>query len=426
MTESLFLKDIWFTHTMDEGRILEGASLRIEDGTIRGVGRVKKERGDEVLDCRGAIVMPGLVNSHTHSPMVLLRGLNDDAPLDDWLKTMWEVEEKITPEIEELGAEWGFIEMLLTGTTSCLDMYGSFNVAGAAERLGIRVANGPPLISRFAPADERLKDARRYVETYRGHERITPVVNLHSIYTNDTETIAKAGELSRGSNVPLHVHCSETREEVFENRKEWGRLAVEELNEQGALWEKTVLAHLGWASSGEFRMIRDTGAGAVHCPVSNQKLGTGGFFPFRDVKDLGITVGLGTDGAASNNSLDMFREMKAMALLQKGQYWDPGSASSDDVLRCATVNGNRLIGSEGGMLKEGLPADMIVLDADSTLMPLRKDTLGSALVYSATGSLVRTTIICGEICYDRGILRDGKNARERVREIAKRTLPRLY
>ena len=204
-------------------------------------------------------------------------------------------------------------------------MYGAFEAARAAERVGLRLAAGPPLISVFGSTDNRLEQAVRFLEEFREHPRIKPVVNLHSIYTNDEDAIKRAADLSRKEDLLLNVHCSETRKEVFDNRKERGRLAVEELNKWGALTKNTVLVHLGWASSWEFQMIGRAGAGTVHCPNSNQKLGTGGFFPYRDLSGMGIRVGLGTDSAASNNSLDMFREMKAMALLQKGQYWEGGT-----------------------------------------------------------------------------------------------------
>ena len=180
--------------------------------------------------------------------------------------------------------------------------------------------------------------AKEFIKEFRGHDRIIPIVNLHSSYTNTDETMVKCGEMSKEEDVILHVHCSETRKEVFDNRTEKGRLGVEELNEHGCVWEKSVLVHMGWASSWEFNIIKEKGASLVHCPVSNQKLATGRFFPFKDLKEMGIKVGLGTDGAASNNSLDMFREMKQMALVQKGQYWDPMAATAVDVLRSATIS----------------------------------------------------------------------------------------
>ncbi len=412
MKEPIMLKNARFVLTMEGDRILQGSSIRIEEGAISQVGDVEKQRGDEVIDCSNSILMPGLVNSHTHAAMVLLRGLNDDAPLDQWLSSMWEVEGRLTPDMEEMGAELGFLEMLRTGTTTCIDMYGAFQSAVAAERTGIRMANGPPLISVFGSTEERLNQSRQFLDKYRGNERIHPIINIHSIYTNDQEALAKGGDLSRKEKVPLHIHCSETRKEVFENRKENGRLAVEELDENGCLWERTILVHLGWASSWEFNKIRSMGSKVVHCPTSNQKLGTGGFFPYRDLKDMGITVGLGTDGAASNNSLDMFREMKEMALIQKGQYWDPIASTAYDSLLSSTVNGNSLLGIYGGMLVEGMNADITILDIDPQMMPLRPDNLMSALVYSATGNMVKGTMVAGEFVYDDGKLADGSDWRE--------------
>ncbi len=362
--------------------------------------------------------MPGMINSHTHAAMVLLRGLNDDAPLDQWLSSMWEAEGKLTPDVEQMGAEMGFLEMIRTGTTGCIDMYGAFVAANAAEKVGIRMANGPPLISVFGPIEERLPMAQRFIEEYRDHDLIRPMVNLHPIYTNDEEAMIKAGELSKKEDVLLNVHCSETRKEVFENRKDRGRLALEELDRNGCIWEKTILAHLGWASSWEFNIMKEKGAGAVHCPNSNQKLATGGFFPYKDLKKMGINVGLGTDGAASNNSYDMFREMKAMALLQKGQYWEPTACTSEDALLCSTVNGYDLLDIRGGKVMEGMTADLTIVDIDPMMMPLRKDNLMSALVYSATGQMVRGTFVQGEPIYLDGKMKDGSDWRERYLDLS--------
>jgi cytosine/adenosine deaminase-related metal-dependent hydrolase len=312
----------------------------------------------------------------------------------------------------------GFMEMVRTGTTSCLDMFGASEAAIAAGKVGLRLANGPPLISIFGNADERLSRAKDYIKEHRKSERIIPIVNLHSIYTNDEDAVRKAAELSRKEEVLLNVHCAETRKEVFGNRKDKGRLAVEELDACGALWERSVLVHLGWASSWEFGRIRDRSAMTVHCPGSNQKLGTGGFFPYRDLVKMGITVGLGTDSAASNNSQDMFREMRTMALVQKGQYWDPTAATAFDVLRCATSGGNNILGLRGGKIEKGYNADICVLGISPGTGPLRADNLASGLVYSAVGENVRLTLVSGEIVYENGNLRDGSDLEERYHELS--------
>jgi cytosine/adenosine deaminase-related metal-dependent hydrolase len=413
MSEAMVLKNARFVLTMDEGKVLENVSIRVSEGRIDYLGEKVKQRGDEVLDCSGSIVMPGLVNSHTHSSMVALRGLNDDARLSDWLDSMWGIEERLTGELARKASELAFLEMVRTGTTSCLDMYEAFDAAGAAERVGLRMANGPALLSRFAPAKERLAQTREFAERYRDSDRIIPVVNLHSIYTNEDEAISKAAELSRKLRAPLHVHCSETREEVFASRKGSGKLAVERLYALGALWERAVLAHLGWAASWEFKRIQEKGCGIVHCPSSNLKLGTGGFFPFRDLKAMGVRIGLGTDSAASNNSLDMFREMKEMALVQKGQYWDATACLASDALEAGTLGGNRILGLKGGAVMAGLNADLTVVRIGPGILPLRGENLASALAYSATGDMVQGTMVQGEWVYLDGKDREGEKVSER-------------
>ncbi|MGA1872997.1 MAG: amidohydrolase family protein [Thermoplasmatota archaeon] len=426
MMEPLVLKDPRFVMTMDREIVLENVDIRIEGGMIEAIGTDLASRGDEIIDCSGAVVMPGLVNSHTHAAMVMLRGLNDDAPLQEWLESMWEMEGRIEPDLEALGAELGFLEMVRTGTTMCMDQYGAVPGVEAAERVGIRLANGVPLITVWGKAEERLARARDFIRDHRGHDRIIPIVNLHSIYTNDEDTMIRCGEMSREEKVPLHVHCSETRSEVFDNRKKKGRLGVEELDHNGCLWEMSVLVHMGWAASWEFNIVKEKGASLVHCPSSNQKLATGGFFPFKDLKRMGIRVGLGTDGAASNNSLDMFREMKEMALLQKGQYWDPLACTAVDALETTTISGNGILGTKGGILSPGMNADICIVDAGPGLGPLRKENLASALVYSANGNMVTTTIVGGEVVYDRGRYRGGDDIGARYQDLTEKVISELY
>ncbi len=418
MKEPLLLKGARFVLTMSDSGILEEADIRIEDGRISDVGALKKLRGDEVLDCSNSIIMPGLVNCHTHSSMVALRGLNDDSPLKEWLSSMWEVEGRLTGETAEHASELAFLEMVRSGTTSCLDMYEAFDAARAADRVGIRMRSGPAFLSKFAPPEVRFRETERYISEYASHPRIGPVVNVHAIYTNDKETISRAAEMSKRYDIPFHIHCSETREEAFGSKKEHGKLPVELLDDLGALWEKSILVHLGWASSWEFKRLEERGASAIHCPSSNLKLGTGGFFPMKDLLSQGLRVGLGTDSAASNNSLDVFREMKEAALVQKGQYWDPAAVKAMDVLKAATITGNSVLGTDAGRIEKGMLADLVMVDIDPVLFPLRKDTLPSALVYSANGHLVKGTMVGGEWVYLDGKIADGTSLSERYDEIS--------
>ncbi|MBN1390394.1 MAG: amidohydrolase [Candidatus Thermoplasmatota archaeon] len=426
MKAPLVLKNARFVLCMDGSGILEKVDVRLEDGLIDKVGAELFQRGDDVIDCSRSVVMPGLVNSHTHAAMTLLRGSNDDAPLQEWLRTMWDIEGRLRTEQEVMGAEMGFLEMVRTGTTACMDQYGAEPGVEAANKVGIRLAAGVPLISVWGKAEERLKNAVEFIHRYRGHDRIIPIVNLHSIYTNDEETMVRCGEMSKEEDVPLHVHCSETRKEVFENRRVKGRLGVEELDHNGCLWERTALVHMGWAASWELNIVREKGASLVHCPSSNQKLATGGFFPFKDLNGMGVRVGLGTDGAASNNSLDMFREMKEMALVQKGQYWDPLACTAADVLQVSTVNGNGILGQNGGVVAPGMNADLCVVDIGPGLGPLRKDNLKSALVYSAVGNMVRATIVGGDIVYNKGRLIDGSELADRYQDLSERLDMKSY
>jgi cytosine/adenosine deaminase-related metal-dependent hydrolase len=414
------LKGVRFVLTMTDAGIMERTDIRVEDGRISDIGTLKKLRGDEVFDCSDSIIMPGLVNCHTHSSMVALRGLNDDSPLKEWLSSMWEIEGKLTGETAELASELAFLEMVRSGTTACLDMYEAFDAAKAADRVGIRMRNGPAFLSRFAPPETRFAETERFISEYNGHPRIGAALNVHAIYTNDKETISRAAEMSKRYDVPFHIHCSETREEAFGCKKEHGKLPVELLDDLGALWEKSILVHLGWASSWEFARMRERGASAIHCPSSNLKLGTGGFFPMKDLLSQGLRVGIGTDSAASNNSLDMFREMKEAALVQKGQYWDPAAVRAMDVLMAATVTGSSILGTDAGSISVGALADLVMVDIDPILTPLRKDTLPSALVYSANGHLVKGTMVGGEWVYLDGRLRYGNGFIQRYQDLGEK------
>jgi cytosine/adenosine deaminase-related metal-dependent hydrolase len=307
-----------------------------------------------------------------------------------------------------------------------MDQYGALPAVEAVKNVGMRLANGVPLITVWGGAKERLVKAREFIKEFQGHDRVIPIVNLHSTYTNTDETIAKCGEMSKEEDVILHVHCSETRKEVFDNKREKNRLGVEELDHHGCIWEKSVLVHMGWASSWEFNIIKEKEASLVHCPTSNQKLATGGFFPYRDLKDMGIQVGLGTDGAASNNSLDMFREMKEMALVQKGQYWDPMAACAGDVLRSAITSGSGILGINSGMISKGKNADLCVLDIGSGMVPLRKENLLSNIVYSSTGDQVRTTMVGGDLVFNEGRMFNGQYLKERCLDLGEKVNSLLY
>jgi len=398
-------------------RILENVDIRIRDNKIEEIGRdLNKETGEEEIDCSRRIVLPGIVNAHTHSPMVMLRGYCDDLELHEWLSRVWEVERHLDERLIELGSELAIIEMLSTGTTAFIDMYFYPHItAQVAKKYGIRAFLSPPFIEVLISSDKCLKELEDFIRTYSGDRLVKPIVNVHSIYTCSIECVKRAHEIAIENRLIMHIHVSETRKEVYECKKKYGKFPVELLYDIGVLSENTHLVHLGWVTSREIELIRETGASVTHCPVSNMKLATAGFFPFYEMMMQGIRVTIGTDGAASNNCLDMFREMKTAVLLQRNNYWDTRIKASH-VLKAATLNGYRVLRIDGGDIGPGKIADLVMLDLDSIyLQPIREDNLISNIVYSATGRDVSMVIIDGRVVYDRE--RDLERWRERAREI---------
>ena len=400
MPEELLLKNCRYIVTMD-GSVLSGKDVLVVDSRIEAVGEHLSKSG-AVVDCSDKIVMPGLVNSHAHAAMVLLRGYYDGAELHKWLETIWSVEAELEPKIVYLASKLAMYEMLSSGTTAFVDMYFyPEETARAAVEAGIRAVLGPVFLDRLVSPDEVVRSLDRLVREYGRSPLVTPIVNVYSIYACSQETLLTAKECSERKGLGIHIHVSETRREVFECKRRHGVFPVEYLNKLGLLTDRTHLVNLGWITSWEISLVKERGTSVAHCPVSNMKLATAGFFPFKEMIRGGITVGIGTDSPAMNDSLDMFREMRAAVLLQRNNYWD-AEVGAIDALRAATVNGGRIIGKKVGKVVKGYTADLVVLDALSLrLQPLRRDNVIPALVYSATGADVVMTIVDGRVVYRR-------------------------
>ena len=376
----------------------------IEKGIIKRVGN--EVEGDEV-DCRDFVVIPGLVNAHTHSAMVALRGYSDDKELADWLKDVWNFERSFPRELMRVSTEVALLEMLETGTTAFVDMY--FNpedVKELTEKYGVRAQAGYVFLdSMFDPSE--VEDMQK---SLRRTELFTPIVNVHSVYSVSLDTLKRAFELSRELNQRVQIHASETRMEVFQVKEKFGKFPVEYVIANG-LPKGSQLVHLGWVTSWELDLIRDVSAFPTYCPTSSMKLATAGAFPLYEANAKGLRVTLGTDGPASNNSLDMFREMKNAVLQQRHNYWDT-RVKAIDAFRSATVNGYELLGVKGGLIKEGYVADLALLDGEQ-LYPFKRERLYSHLVYYATGEIVKGVIVNGKIL-------DKKHLRVKKRELVMR------
>lgn len=392
------------------GGVLERASVAIQDGEVKWVGEGSPE-GDE-LDCRGKVVIPALTNSHTHLGMWYLRGYSDDRELGDWLRDVWRAEGRASRELVDLSSEASLIESLSRGTGLVVDMY--FNpwvLPELSGRYGVRTAGGPVFMDNVKDPDEVERESRAHVPT----ELFTPVINVHSLYTASTETLERASGLSRETGRKVFIHLSETRGEFYQLRKNTGKFPLEYLASLVGDLREWRLVHMGWATSWEFdRVVRD-GAGVVHCPTSNMKLATAGFLPSYELISRGATLALGTDGPASNNSLDMFREMKEAVLLSRNNYWDL-RLKAHHALTMGT-SGYRLLGIRGGEISPGWVGDVITLDSQD-LRPLSKERVLSAIVYTATGEAVSEVVIGGKLVYRRGMYRKRyRKIGDRVQEI---------
>ncbi len=391
------------------GLVIRDGYVAVEGGRIVSVGRrssMPPVSAEEVVEGRGMVALPGLVNAHTHVAMTLLRGLASDRPLDEWLREIWRVEARMGPEDVLDGARLGILEMLLSGTTTFSDMYfHEDSVARAALESGVRAVLSYGMID--APGWERdpdktvkeLREAERFIEEWHmaGGGRIKTAVGPHAPYTCSEELLRASAELARSRGLRLHIHLSETRREVEELSERAGERPPSYLNSLGVLGPNVLAAHGVWLDREEISLLASKGASVVHCPASNLKLASG-IAPIADMLREGVNVALGTDGPASNDSLDMFREMRLAALLQRGSRLDSRALTSWDVLRMATVNGARALGlvDEIGTLEAGKRADLILVDLRKPHLSTHRDPV-SALVFSATGDDVDTVIIDGRV-----------------------------
>jgi 5-methylthioadenosine/S-adenosylhomocysteine deaminase len=411
------------------GATLDGepVGLRVEDGRIAELGAaVEPREGDEVIETDGGSVVPGLWNAHTHAAMTLFRGYGDDLPLMEWLeKKIWPVEAKLDADDVYWGARLACAEMIRTGTVGFWDMYWQPGAtARAVADAGLRAMIGAPLIDGGDPGDdgklEKLKsDIELSLEELQGSgDTISEALAPHSIYTVSEPSLRWIGELAKDGGLPIHIHLSETEKEVKDCVAAHGIRPAAYLDRCGVLGPRTMLAHGVQLDDAELELIAERGATVATNPVANQKLATGGVFPYGAARERGVAVGLGSDGPGSNNSLDMFEQMKFFALIQKHVARDPAAAPAGEVWEIATGAGSALVGGHA-RLEVGAPADFLLLRAH--VPELSVGDLIANLVYAGTGvGVVDTTVVAGKVLMNGGQLGGVEEIRERVVERAKR------
>ena len=411
--------DILITHgtvlTMAGPNVDDGA-VAIDGGRIVAVGPtaeiVAHYHGKTTISARGQAVLPGFVNSHTHVPMVLFRGIADDRDLMDWLQHfIFPAEAKnVTPDFVKWGTRLAAAEMIRSGTTTFTDMYYYESVIAAeAKRAGLRAVVGETVLDFPAP-DNKTWDAamaycRKFVKEWQGDRLVTPAIAPHAPYTVSEEHLRQVRALASELHAPILIHVSETKNEIDTITKAHGGLTPGKyLDSLGFLGHDVIAAHGVWLTPEELALFAQKKTGVAYCPESNMMLASG-IAPVVDMRKAGMNVGLGTDGpAGSNNNLDMVEEMASAARLQKIGKSDPKALTARDVLEMATIGGARVLGMEDkiGTLEPGKRADVVLIDLQQPkVQPVY--AVESAIVYAASGSSVTTTICDGRI-----LMRNGK------------------
>jgi 5-methylthioadenosine/S-adenosylhomocysteine deaminase len=379
---------------------------------------VRPAEGDEVIDAGGMHLAAPLVNGHTHAAMTLFRGFGDDLPLPEWLETkIWPAEARLTADDVYWGTRLAAIEMIRSGTSRFVDMYWhGTEVARAAQDSGLRAVVSSVLVDGHDAghtADLRRQALDSLAELADFGDLITPALGPHAVYTVSTESLRWLSEEAVGDGLPIHIHLSETRKEVDDCIEANGRRPAIYLDELGLLGPGTVLAHGCWLDPPELEVIAERGATVVTNPVSNMKLAGGRTFPYPRAQAAGVPLGLGTDGTASNNNLDLLEQMKVFALIQKHTADDPSVAAADEVLHLAQGRDSDLLG--GRPLSVGEPADFMLVRHDIPEMSVGDPD--ADLVYAANGSAVDTMVVDGRV-----LMRDRvvEGADEAMAEVAGR------
>jgi len=403
----LLIKGGWIITNSDRGQFV--GDVAVKDGKIYEVGTNLSEKytAEKTINAKGKIVAPSFANMHTHAAMTLFRGIGADLPLMDWLtKVIWPLEgEFVSPEFVKDGVRLALLEMIKSGTTLFLDMYFfEEHAAEVVKESGIRAALGFGILdfpTKVASSpEEYLNRAREFVTHFKGDRDIVPVVAPHAVYTCSPETLTKAMELAEEMDVPYHIHLAESKGELAQVEEKYKTTPVRHMNNLGLLRERVIAAHMVWLDEEERQMVAENGVKVAHCPESNLKLGSG-VAPVSDYVKRGITVCLGTDGAASNDNLNMLEEASTMVKLQKGINLDPTALNSAQALEIATANGFESLGIKAGRIKEGYDADLIIVDAQRPeLTPLYDPT--AQLLYSAQAAYIETVLCRGKPVMENG------------------------
>lgn len=374
------------------------SNVLIDEGKIQSVGE-KKDKSDIVIDGSKKALIPGFFNTHTHAAMVLFRSYADDMVLHEWLeKKIWPLEAKLDEDAVYWGTKLACMEMLKSGTVFFNDMYFfPETVARAVEECGIRACISAAFFDFLNPdlLDENLKKAVKNLKKLESYD-VLRAIGPHAVYTVSLEGLRRAAEIAEEMEIFIHFHLAETEKEVVDFKKQHGKSIVEVLDEIGFLSKRLISAHSVWLEDKEIELLARRGVSVAHCPVSNMKLCVGRAINYRAMKEMGVNFTIATDGAASNNNLDMLEEMKFAALLQKFYYGDPTLMSAEEAFSAATVNGARAFGIKSGIIREGYDADVVLLNLTEPYMQ-PENSLIANLVYAASSGCVDSVIVKGNL-----------------------------
>lgn len=382
-------------------KIEKNMNIEIIDNRITRIGKnIEFESNSTLIDAKGKIVMPGLINTHSHIPMSIFRETVDGYSLQEWLTDkIWPMEDKLTNEDIYYASSLSFIEMIKTGTTTINDMYFSEDIIKAALEKGIRIQTTRTLMNLFGEEEgkNRITELEELLKKYKGkYDTITFNVAIHGLYTSSREYVQNCIEFAKENELSVHIHFCENEKEVEDIEKAYNEKPIEIL-EKEFKDVKTILAHCVKLSKEEIERLSKLDVSVSHCPISNLKLGCG-VANISEMIQNNINVSIGTDGQGSGCNLDLFEAMKFTALLQKGIKENPKLMSAYEVLKMGTINGAKALGLEEkiGSIEEGKAADIIILNLDTVVTNPINDIF-SDIIYNAKGMNVETTIVNGKI-----------------------------
>ena len=396
-TSSILIKD----STIISDKIHK-ASILIVDNKIQEISNsLSQSDADKIIDAKDKIAIPGLVNTHSHAAMTLLRGVGDDQSLNTWLNEyIWPKEANLNDELVYLGSKLAMAEMIKTGTTTFNDMYFYMQqTAKAVDESGMRAVLGYGMIDLFDEEKMKteLKESKKLINDCHNtcNGRITVAVSPHAPNTCSEELLIKSKKLADENNLKLHIHVAETKKEFTDIKNEKDLTPFQYLDSIGILNQNTIAAHGVWVTPEEIKTLAKKQVSIAHNPSSNMKLASG-IAPVYEYNQNGVNVSIGTDGVSSNNNLDMFSEMKLATLLQKVDQLDPQAVPAQETLDMATVNGAKALGINAGQISEGKLADIVLVDTKVPHMTPVRNAL-SNIVYSSLGTDVNTVICNGNI-----------------------------